>query len=244
MAKGRKNGCPVNIRNWLIYIQDKSDDSWVRIYGLNSMTASYDSETEEGSQTTDLWSEPYITKRSGSISLEGKQVIVESTGLNDAGQELLNSYGDLGGCDADLTLRFVDPYGHCWEADYILTGKEISADETEINVSWDLELVGEVDVKEYKQMSSIALKQGENSASELSLTVAGGPKIITIVFTPTDASNKRFKVTNSAKAVCSIGAITDTGFTITPIAAGSASITVTTINGAKTATCALTVTAS
>lgn len=243
MAKGRKNGCPVNIRNWLIYIKDVSDDSWVRIYGLNSMTASFDSETEDGSNETDLWSEPYITKRSGSISLEGKQVIVESTGTNDAGQELLNSYAELGGCEADATLKFVDPYGHAWVGDYIVTGKELSADDTEITVSWDLEQVGEIEVQEYVQMTSIALKQGENSAATLTMTLEGGPKVITIDFTPATASNKRFKVVNSTKSVCTIGSITETGFTITPVAAGTSTITVTTINGAKTATCSLTVTA-
>lgn len=131
MAKGRKNGCPVNIRNWLVYIKDVSDNSWVRIYGLTSLTRSTDSETEDGSQTTDLWSEPYISKRSGSISLEGKEVVVESTGEQDAGQEMLNSYADLGGCDADCTLKFVDPYGHAWVGDYIITGTENSVDDTE-----------------------------------------------------------------------------------------------------------------
>ena len=243
MAKGRKNGCPVNIRNWLVYIKDISDNSWVRIYGLNSLTSSKDSETDEGSNATDLWSEPYITKRSGSLSLEGKEVVVESTGAKDAGQELLNSYAEMGGCDADATLKFVDPYGHAWIGDYIVTGSEVSADETEIKLSWDLEQVGEVEVQEYVQMSSIALKQGDNSAATLSMTLAGGPKIITIEFTPSTASNQRFKVVNSKKSVCTIGNITETGFTITPVAAGTSTITVTTINGAKTATCAVTVTA-
>lgn len=243
MAKGRKNGCPVNIRNWLVYIKDVSNDSWVRIYGLTSLTNSMDSETEDGSNATDLWSEPYISKRSGSLSLEGKEVVVESTGAKDAGQELLNSYGELGGCDADVTLKFVDPYGHSWIGDYIVTGKEVSADDTEITLSWDLEQVGEIEVQPYVQVESVALKDGNTAATTLSLTVGGAAKIITIGFTPENASNQRFKVVNSKKSVCTVGAITETGFTVTPVAAGTSTITVTTINGAQTATLAVTVAA-
>ena len=40
MAKGRKNGCPTNIRDWAIFIQDKTavQETWVRIKGLTQMT--------------------------------------------------------------------------------------------------------------------------------------------------------------------------------------------------------------
>lgn len=57
MAKGRKNGCPVNIKNWLIYILDVATNEFVRIFGLNSLTRSTDSETEDGSADTETWSE-------------------------------------------------------------------------------------------------------------------------------------------------------------------------------------------
>ncbi|HAM16529.1 MAG TPA: hypothetical protein DCP91_11875, partial [Eggerthellaceae bacterium] len=66
MAKGRKNGCPVNIKNWIVEIMDPSDSEFVRIYGLNSLTATVDSETEDGSASTDVWAEPYVSKRSAS----------------------------------------------------------------------------------------------------------------------------------------------------------------------------------
>ena len=89
MAKGRKNGCPVNIKNWLIYILDVATNEFVRIFGLNSLTRSTDSETEDGSADTETWSEPYVTKRSGSLTLEGKEVVVESTGDNDPGQAVM-----------------------------------------------------------------------------------------------------------------------------------------------------------
>jgi len=100
--KGRKNGCPVNIKNWLVFILDVATQEYVRIYGLNSLNRGIDSETEDGSADTDVWAEPYVTKRSGSISLEGKKVVVEATGENDPGQDMLNSYAEAAGCDATL----------------------------------------------------------------------------------------------------------------------------------------------
>lgn len=244
MAKGRKNGCPVNIKNWLVYILDHATDDFVRIYGLNSLTATVDSETEDGSADTDIWAEPYISKRSGSVDLEGKKVVNESTGEPDEGQELLNYYSETAGCDADATLKFVDAYGHAWVADYIVTSREDSVDDTGDNYSWSLEQVGEAEVLPYKHVVSIALKDGSTAVgSTLSMAVSATPKIITVAFTPTDSSNQRFRVRNTKRTVASIGNITDDGFTITPIAAGTTNITVTSVEGEKTATVALTVTA-
>ncbi len=241
--KGRKRGCPVNIRNWLIYIYDVASSAFVRIYGLTSMTRNIDSDTEDGSVETDIWEEPYVTKRNGSISLEGKEVVVESTGATDAGQEILNSYAELAGCEGDATLKFVDPYGHAWIGDYIVTGREISADDSETTLSWDLSQVGEVEVQPYVNASSIALKDGSNSAATLAFTEGDSAKIITVEFTPDGTSNKRFKVTNPKKTVATVSNITETGFTVTPVAVGTTTITVTSINGGKTATCAVTVSA-
>lgn len=244
--KGRKRGCPVNIRNWLVYIKDKSQvsETWLRIYGLTSLTHTTDSDTEDGSQKTDVWSEPFVTKRNGSCSLEGNPVVVESTGVRDAGQEMLTDYANLAGCDGDATLKFVDPYGHSWIGDYIVTSHEVSSDESDETESWDLEQVGEVEVQPYTNISSIALKNGGSAASTLSLTVGGTAAILTVDFTPATSSNKRFRVTNSNRKVCTVGAITETGFTVTPVAAGTSTITVTTAEGGKTATCTVTVTAS
>lgn len=244
MARGRKNGCPVNIKNWLVYILDPSTDDFVRIYGLNSLTATVDSETEDGSADTDIWSEPYISKRSGSVDLEGKKVVNEATGEADEGQELLNYYAETAGCDADATLKFIDAYGHAWVADYIVTSREDSVDDTGDNYSWSLEQVGEADVLPYKHVTSIALKDGSTAVgSTLSMAVDATPKIITVAFTPDDSSNKRFRVRNTKRTIANIGNITDDGFTITPVAAGTTTITVTSVEGEKTAEVALTITA-
>ena len=242
--KGRKNGCPVNIRNWLVYILDVATNDWVRIYGLTSLTNTVDSDTEDGSADTDLWEEPYITKRNGSVSLEGRRVVEESTGNLDDGQELLNSYADVGGCDADATLKFVDPYGHSWIADYIVTSHETSADDSEESESWDLSQVGEAEQQPYVAVSSIALKDGETDVTTLSIAVGDAAKLITVAFTPADASNKRFRVSNTRRKVAAITNITEDGFTLTPVSAGTTTVTVTSVNGTKTASIAVTVTDS
>lgn len=239
--KGRKNGCPVNIRNWLVYILDNATSNYVRIYGLTSLSRTIDSDTEDGSKDTDTWEEPYVTKRKSTMSLEGKEVVVESTGAKDEGQEMLTSYAEQSGCEGDATLKFVDPYGHCWIGDYIVTSHEISADDSETTLSWDLSQVGEVEVQPYVSVTSIAVKDGESSAATLEMDVGDAAKIITVVFTPTGSSNKRFKVSNTKRSVATISNITEDGFTINAVAAGTTTITVTTINGAKTASIALTV---
>lgn len=239
--KGRKNGCPVNVRNWLIEILDVSSNEFIRIYGLNSLTRNIESDTEDGSANTDLWEEPYKTKLRGSISLEGRPIVNATTGEEDAGQNLLNWYAEQAGCDGDATLKFTDPYGHSWIGDYIVTSSERSSDEDEEAVSWDLEQVGEIEPQAYIAVSSVALKDGDQAVTTLSMTAGGAAKVITLAFTPATASNKRYRITNSNRNVAAISAITEDTFTITPLSAGTSSITVTTVNGAKTATIALTV---
>jgi len=241
--KGRKNGCPVNIRNWLIYIKDVSTEEFIRIFGLTSLSRSIGSSTEDGSADTDVWSEPYITKRDSSVSLEGKPVVNGSTGEKDEGQEMLDTYAEYSGCDADATLKVVDPYGHAWIADFIVTSRDESVDDTGTTLSWELEQVGEVEVLPFTHVTSIALKDGAADASTLSFNTGDAAKLITVDFTPATASNKRFKVSNNRRSVVTVGAITETGFTLTPVAVGTATVTVTSINGDKVATCAVTVTA-
>lgn len=244
MAKGRKSGCPVNIKNWLVYILDPATNEYVRVYGLNSLTATIDSETEDSSSSTDVWAEPYISKRSGSVSMEAKKTVTESTGEADPGQELLNWYAETAGCDSDATLKFIDAYGHAWVADYIVTSREDSIDDTGDTYSWDLEQVGEPEVLPYVHVTGVAMKDGDSSVgSTLSMAVNATPKIISVVFTPTDASNQRFRVRNSKRTIANIGSVTEDTFTITPIAQGTTVITVTSVEGVGSASVTLTVTA-
>lgn len=246
MAKGRKNSCPTNIRNWGIFIQDKTQvtETWIRIKGLEELTRSTDSDTEDGSAATDLWEEPYVSKRSGSLTLSGKPKVDAATGEVDPGQAMLDDYATSGTCDDDATIKIVDPYGTAIVGDFIVTGSEVSSDEDEDTKNWDLEQVGDVDTLPYVQLASIALKDGNSPITTLSIAVGATAKIITIAFNPTNASNQRFRISSGNKKVASVSNITDDSFVVTPLSAGTSKIVVTSVNGAKTATLTVTVTES
>lgn len=70
--------------------------------------------------------------------------------------------------------------------------------------------------------------------------VAGGSETLTATVAPSNASNKTVSWASSATAVATV----DNNGKVTAVAAGTATITVTTADGAKTATCAVTVTAN
>lgn len=242
--KGRKNGCPVNIRNWVVSILDVATQQFVRIYGLTSLTRTIEGETEDGSADTDIWAEPYITKRSSSCDLEGDKKVIEATGEVDPGQEMLNEYAEMSGCDSDCTLKFVDPYGHGWIADYVVTSAEESSDDSDNSVTWSLEQVGEAEPIQYVQVKAVAAKSGGTAAATLAMKVGDSPKLIDVEFTPENASNQRFRVTNNKRSVVQVSDITENGFTLTAVGEGTANIVITSVNGAKTASIAVTVTAA
>ena len=232
MARGRKNGCPVSVADWLIYIMDKSqlEETWVRIYGLTSMTRTISGETEDSSADTDVWSEPYITKRSGTIDLEGVKKVVEATGEIDRGQELLDDYAEQAGCGADATIKIIDPYGRGYIIDTIVTSAEESADSAEQTRSWSLEQVGEAEVIPYVQMTGVRITKNGEPVESLEMIAGGQQEILGIQFEPADASNRRFRVNNSKRAVVRVSDISENGFVLTPVGQGQAEITVTTVN--------------
>ena len=248
MSKGRKNGCPVSVNDWLIEIQNKGavSETWVRINGLDSMTLSTDGETDDGSTSIDLWEEPFVKKRSGSLSLEGKPKIDETTGDRDAGQALLNEYAVAHGCDGDATIRMTDPYGHRVTGDFIVTSHERSTNEDgDESESWDLELVGELETNAYVSVTSIALTPtgGTSGATTLSIA-AGATNVVSVGFTPTDSSNQRFRVKSSDNSSVAIVNTTTGAFTLKGLKAttSAVTVTVTSVNGSRTATIAVTVT--
>ena len=244
--KGRKNSCPTNIRNWAIFIQDKTQvsETWVRIRGLEEMTRSTDSDTEDGSAKTELWEEPYVTKRSASLTFSGKPIVDAGTGAQDPGQAMLDDYATAGTCDEDATIKIVDPYGMAIVADFIVTGTEKSTDDTEDTVSWDLEQVGEVETLPYVQVSGITLKEDNQEVTTMSIPQGSSAAIVSVVFAPTNASNQRFRVSCNNKRVVAIGNVTEDSFTITPLLVGTATVVVTSVNGARTATIGVTVSAN
>lgn len=243
--RGRKTGCPINIRDWLVELKETNSATYTTIYGLESLTRTQGSSTEDGSAETAVWEEPYITKRNQKFSFEGKRIIDALTGAVDPGQLLIEDYCTLAGCDADVELRLTDPYGHSTVHAVILTDFEESSDASSHTISFDAAQVGEADAVPYVQLASVALKDGETSLAGVLAMVIGDPaKIITVVHTPTTASNKRYKVANSNRAVVQVSNVTSTAFTITPLIAGTATLTITSVNNARTVTLEVTVTES
>ena len=238
MERGRQNGCPVNVRDWLICILDKAyteGERWVRIYGISSLKRSTDSETQDGSADTDVWQEPYVTKRSASLRLEGRALADAATGERDEGQSLLDAYAEQAGCEGDASIRMVDPYGHAMAADYVVTAVEAEADDTENGVAWELKQVGPPEALPYVQVQAVALETDGQTAETLTLRTGDAPCLVAVKFTPENASNRRFRVRVSGKQHAAVSALAEDSFRVTALSAGEALIAVSSMNGGKTA---------
>lgn len=237
MSRGRKRGCPVNIRNWLIEIFDYSVDEWVRIFGLTSMDRTTNGNSTDGSSETDEWEEPFITKRSSDLSLEGDYIEDETTGERDPGQDLLNWYAENVGCENDATIRMTDPYGHVKVADYVVTKAEDSWDSEKASCSWDLEQIGEPEYPAYVHVQGICvteLTKPDTQITEMEMKVGDPGKVIVVNFTPENASNKRFKVHNSRQAFAKVTSVTENSITLLPVSAGETVVKFTSVNQART----------
>lgn len=241
----RKNGCPTSIRDWIVEIMSRvsTDENleWIRIKGLNSMTISNSADTEDGSSADSLYSEPYATKRSGSVSLEGRPIADKVTGAHDRGQEELDYYLTVGGCEGDARLRIVDNCGHAEIWDVIVTGKENGADETSETVSWDLERVGAPETEPYVQVTNVTTEP----ATSVNIT-AGQVETVTVKFTPEKASNQKYSVASADTTKVRVENIDGLTFDLVGVAATVTPVTVQikTMNNAKTATLAVTVSAA
>ena len=239
--RGRKNNCPTSIKDWQVSIWNPFDLVWVRIRGLNSLNYSQDSSTEDGSTAEDDWEEPYITKRKAKLSLEGKPVVDAATGNVDPGQDLLNEFGKLTRCAADALIRFADPYGHALEAYYQITAHEVSSGKDGDKISWDLDMVGESESLPYYQVTGIAIVSLGEEPETIEMDINDAPRLLQVVFTPENASNKRYSIKTGGHVI-RVGNITDGSFTIAPLQVGEATVKVTSINNAETASVTINVT--
>lgn len=241
----RKNGCPTSIRDWIVEIMSRvsttDNPEWIRIKGLNSLTVSNSADTEDGSSADSLYSEPYATKRSGSISIEGRPIADKVTGAHDRGQEELDYYLTVGGCDGDARLRIVDNCGHAEIWDVIVTGKENGADETSETVSWDLERVGAPENEPYVQVTNVTTEP--DSAVSI---VAGQVETVSVSFTPSNASNQKYSVASADTSKVRVENVDGLTFDLVGVAATNTPVTVQikTMNNAKVTTIAVTVTAA
>ncbi len=243
----RKNGCPFSVRDYNVEIMSHAttpaNPTWIPIKGLTTITFGYDSDTEDGSGADTLWGEPYSTKKNGSLSLEAKPILDSVTGARDPGQAELDHYVMLGGCEGDARLRISDPVGNSTIIDAIVTSREVNPDDTTTSVSWELEQVGEPEVQTYKQVTGVALKDGETAATTLAMTVGGAAKTITVAFTPADASNQKYGVASADETKVRVVNKDGLHFDVIPVAktTGTVNVVVRSVNNSMSATLAVTV---
>lgn len=239
----RKNGCPFNIRNWQVDIKSRASTAlkevMLRIKGLNSLDYGIEGETEDGSSAESLWGEPYVNKRNGSLSLEGKPATDAVTGAQDPGQAELDYYATQGGCDGDATIRLADPYGRATEMEVVVTSKSRSADDTGETVSWEMEMVGEPRELPYVQVSGVSTDPSESAEVKI-----GDSKKVTVTITPAGASNQKFSVASADTSKVKVQNIDGLNFDIVGVAktTEAVNVVVRTMNNSKEAVIAVTVT--
>ncbi len=244
MAIGRANGCPTNIRDWQVMILDRDysgTQQWLRIKGLRTLHMTSESETAEGSADSDLWEEPYVIKRRVRLTLEGKRIAEMASGQTDPGQNLLDEYTLRDGCQADACLRFIDPYGHAMEAEFIISGNSLQSDKEVDSVSWDLYQVGEAQMLPYRTVRTISFSRDGQNIETLTVGIDDEPVTINVDFTPSDASNQRYRVSVMGRQYAGVSDINETGFKIRGLQPGTATITAISMNGRHTAELQITV---
>lgn len=240
----------MSVRDWVVEIMSRASTAaspvWIRIKGATTITRATSSTTEDGSGADAMWSEPYVAKRSGTLTLECKKISDAVTGARDAGQAELDYYATLGGCDGDARIRLTDPYGHSTIIDAIVTGTNDSAQETSGTVSWDLEQVGEAEDVPYVQATAINVT-GTGITGGTTASVAIGDTIeATVAFTPSNASNQKYSVASADTTKVKIANIDGLNFEIVPVAVTTSAVNVLvkSMNNNLTKTIAVTVTAT
>lgn len=239
----RKSGCPFNIKDYSVKIENKVTDEEVLVKGMSSMKVDIDSETGDGKTGEAVWSEMFIKSRSVSGSLEGRPINDKTTGTRDPGQSLMHKAAtNAGGCDNDQTLIIADAIGAVIKYDCVITKESTSADDEGETVSWDWKGVGQPEEVEYVQLTGVAFKKGDSSATTATVKV-GATETITVDFTPATASNTRFSysIADESKATVSVDGA---NIAIRGVAEGSTTLTIKSMNNNKIATLAITVSAA
>ena len=209
----RMNGCPMSVKEWVAEILSRSatkaEPVWIAINGLCAITLALEAETEDGSAAASLWAEPYVVKRSGKLTLEGKPSACPRSGNTDPGQAELTYFASLGGCMGDAALRLTDPYGRRQIIDVVVTDVETESEDGGEKISWVCEIVGAPEEQSYVQLERIACTPGE-------ITIGVNETAqIALAFTPENASNRRFSAASENPHCVRVGSIEEGGFTIT-----------------------------
>lgn len=239
----RKSGCPFNIRDYSVKIENKVTDDEVQVKGLNTMSVDVDADTDDGKTGEAVWAEMFIKGRSVSGSLGGRPIVDRATGTRDPGQALMHKAAyNSGGCDNDQTLIVADAIGRAVKYDCVITKESISADEDGEEISWDWEGVGQPEEMPYVQLTAVAFKESSGGMTTTSATVnVGATKEVIVAFTPEDASNQRYSYSIGDESIAALNAIDGANISIRGVSAGSTKLTVKTMNNNKTAELTITV---
>lgn len=237
----RLNGCPMSVKEWVVEIlsraASKAEPVWIQIGGLSAITLALEAETQDGSAASSLWAEPYVVKRSGKLTLEGKPSACPNTGSPDPGQAELTYFASLGGCMGDAALRLTDPYGRRQVIDVVVTDAETETEDGGEKIRWVCEIVGAPEEQNYVQLERIAC-----TPAEVTLGVNETAQIA-LSFTPENASNRRFSAASENPHCVRVGGIHEGGFTITGVMKtdGPVSVRIRSMNNDLTAALAVTV---
>ena len=205
----------MSVREWVVEILSraatKAEPKWIPVKGLSAFTIALEAETEDGSSADSLWAEPYVVKRSGKLTIDGKPVADALTGTPDPGQAEMNYFAALGGCAGDACLRLTDPYGRAQVIDLVITDTETSGEDGGEKISWNCEIVGAPEEVPYVQLEGIAPE-----VNEITLAV-NETRTIAVSFTPETASNRRYTAASENAHYVRVGAAGEGGFTLTGV---------------------------
>jgi hypothetical protein len=100
-------------RNWIIEAaEDIATPTWTKVGGVNTFTISSD---KEDADTTDFDDQGYsshiVAGRSNEITFEGFFMEDQTSGERDAGQELIEDFGEKIGPEAMGLVRLTSPGG-------------------------------------------------------------------------------------------------------------------------------------
>jgi hypothetical protein len=229
----RKSGCPFSIKDYVIEVQDLVTELWVLVKGMTSFSLDFGSDTEDGRTGDALWSEPYITARNGSGTMEGKPLYDKTTGRGDDGQEMLNQAAVAsGGCDNDQRLRLTDAIGNSTILTVIITDKSTGADDTGETLSYGFSTVGDPEPQPYIQATAIQAVDGATTLSEtnpLAVTV-NMTADFDVKFTPATASNQKFAISIGDRSIVRVVSIDRNKVALQGIAVGETTITLRSMN--------------
>lgn len=97
-------------RQWKLFIEADTADTFQKIGGIESFTLSSDSETTDNTDfDTDGYSESFVSGRSNEISVEGSYVVDPETKDRDLGQALVETLATKIGHESLKRFRLVSP---------------------------------------------------------------------------------------------------------------------------------------